>query len=303
MENETNNFLGDDFDAAMRLGLQQAYQTTQYEEYIYAKLLSIPILNLWDVCSLAAIDMLHQSTIPACINGLDWEALNNENDDDLGPNENTIILLEPVQLWLSEQIIKSINGEIKPQVIGRFFDGMIDSKLTYIDIEQIDRWLLCRGLYSKDEKEYTQDIISDSLLRLVNIIKNESSFLRAKVHKPDFEYPGDSKGIDDYFMENARLNLELQKVINRRPHYQVKSNAHEERHAKKREQVLGAAFAVLARWPNECRDGKGDPVATKIAASIGAKAHLFWPDTTPPLEIDTIEILIREWIKKVYIRK
>jgi hypothetical protein len=34
MENETNNLLGDDFDAAMRLGLQQFYQTTQYEEYI-----------------------------------------------------------------------------------------------------------------------------------------------------------------------------------------------------------------------------------------------------------------------------
>lgn len=303
MEQDTNNPLGDDYYAAMRLSLEQAYQTQQYEDYLYDTLLSIPILNLWDVCSLAAIDMLHQCTIPACINGLDWEALNNEIDTDRGPNENTIILLEPVQLWLSEQIIKSINEEVKPQVIGRFFDGVIDAKRTYIDIQQIDGWLLCRGLNSKDDKEYIHGSISDSLMRLADLIRNESSFLRAKVHKPDFEYPGDSKGIDDYFMENARLNLELQKATNRRQHYQVKSNAYEERHAKKREQVLGAAFAVLAKWPDECRDGKGNPVATKIAASIGAKADLFWPDAKPPLEVDTIEILIREWIKKVYSRK
>ena len=72
---------------------------------------------------------------------------------------------------------------------------------------------------------------------------------------------------------------------------------------KKREQVLGAAFAVLAKWPDECRNEKSDPIATKIAAMIGVKADLFWIEAKPPLEIAKIEILLRDWIKKVYSRK
>ncbi|MGZ8917660.1 MAG: hypothetical protein ACXW0T_05515, partial [Methylobacter sp.] len=78
----------------------------------------------------------------------------------------------------------------------------------------------------------------------------------------------------------------------------TKVHRNAEHHAAKREQVVGAAFAVLAKWPEECRDAKGDPVASKIAAMIDAQAHLFWPDARPPLATDSIADHLREWIKK-----
>jgi hypothetical protein len=78
----------------------------------------------------------------------------------------------------------------------------------------------------------------------------------------------------------------------------TKVHGNAERHAAKREQVLGAAFAVLAKWPKECRDAKGDPVASKIAAMVDAKAGLFWPDAKLPLATDSIADHLREWIKK-----
>ncbi|WP_340124499.1 hypothetical protein [Methylobacter svalbardensis] len=77
-----------------------------------------------------------------------------------------------------------------------------------------------------------------------------------------------------------------------------KSNGHKERHAQNREQIFSAAFAVLAKWPEECRDTKGEPVASKIAAMVDAKADLFWPDAQPPLATDSIADHLRDWIKK-----
>lgn len=65
-----------------------------------------------------------------------------------------------------------------------------------------------------------------------------------------------------------------------------KSNSHKERHAQTREQILGAAFAVLGKWPDECCDQKGKPVASKIAHKIEVEAGLFWPDGEPPLSTD-----------------
>lgn len=78
----------------------------------------------------------------------------------------------------------------------------------------------------------------------------------------------------------------------------TKVHGNAERYAANREQVLGAAFAVLAKWPEECRDTKGDPVASKIASMIDTKAKLFWPDAQPPLATDSIAEHLREWIMK-----
>jgi hypothetical protein len=83
----------------------------------------------------------------------------------------------------------------------------------------------------------------------------------------------------------------------------TKSNGHKERHAQNREQVVGAAFAVLAMWPDQCRDSNGKPVASKIADLIEAKANLFWPDSTPPLTVDSIADHLRDWMKKANSRK
>lgn len=78
----------------------------------------------------------------------------------------------------------------------------------------------------------------------------------------------------------------------------TKVHGNAERHAANREQVLGAAFAVLAKWPDECRDKKGEPLASKIAAKVDAMADLFWPDAQPPLATESIAEHLRDWIKK-----
>ncbi len=78
----------------------------------------------------------------------------------------------------------------------------------------------------------------------------------------------------------------------------TKTHGNTEHNSGKREQVLGAAVAVLAKWPEECRDKKGEPVASKIAAMVDAKADLFWPDAQPPLATESIADYIRDWIKK-----
>lgn len=82
-----------------------------------------------------------------------------------------------------------------------------------------------------------------------------------------------------------------------------KSDGHEERHARNREQILGAALSVLAKWPDECRTDRGDPLASKIARMVESKAELFWSDAKPPLKLETIEEHIRDWIKKTVGRK
>lgn len=78
----------------------------------------------------------------------------------------------------------------------------------------------------------------------------------------------------------------------------AKSNGHKERHAQNREQILGAAFAVLTKWPDQCVDSKGNPVASKIANLVETQARLFWPGELPPLTVDSIADHLREWIKK-----
>ena len=83
----------------------------------------------------------------------------------------------------------------------------------------------------------------------------------------------------------------------------IKTNGHKERHAQNREQILGAAFAVLAKWPEECCDAKGGPAASKIARLVDVKANLFWPNAEPPLAVESIADHLRDWIKKANTRK
>lgn len=100
--------------------------------------------------------------------------------------------------------------------------------------------------------------------------------------------------------EQLLIDGEDQKVAN---DSNSKSNGHKERHAQNREQVLGAAFAVLSKWPDQCKDSKGDLVASKVANLVEAKAHLFWPDSVPPLTVDSIADHLRDWIKRANSRK
>ena len=78
-----------------------------------------------------------------------------------------------------------------------------------------------------------------------------------------------------------------------------KINKHSERHAVNREQILGAAVSILARFPDACKSNNGKVQATKIRVQIEEKAQLFWEDShEPPLTTSVIDELLRDWLKK-----
>jgi hypothetical protein len=289
--------LNDEDMQIWRLAIEQGRQSGQYDDFLLQTLLGIPLLSLWNICSIVAMDMLHDYNIPDCITNLDRELLNEAAETEL--NENTVILLKPVQQWLSEQIVTSINKkEISPQVIGRFFDGAVDSKRTYIDIEQIGNWLLSRRL-NAIESDNLGKYIDNSLERLVDFIMNESALLQLKIYDPNYKNPVENKEFGHLYFENARLQLQLNNIVNRKLHYRVSPNGHEERYAKNREQVLGAALAVITQWTDQCKNSSGKFEATKIAKLIDEKSLLFWAETgEPPLSLGSMEREIGKWINK-----
>ncbi len=80
---------------------------------------------------------------------------------------------------------------------------------------------------------------------------------------------------------------------------EAKSNAYTERHAANRAEVLGAALAVLAAWPEQCRSKEGKVQGAKIASLVDEKSGLLWPDTgEAPLKKEKIAEFVNSWIKK-----
>jgi len=81
---------------------------------------------------------------------------------------------------------------------------------------------------------------------------------------------------------------------------QAVSDASANRHAVLRAEVLGAAFAVLARWPQRASSKGGVVEATRVAKLIEEKADQFWPQTGKArLELATIEDHLRTELRKV----
>lgn len=64
-----------------------------------------------------------------------------------------------------------------------------------------------------------------------------------------------------------------------------------------REQILGAALAILAKYPDECRWG-GRIAGGRIAKIMDRKAPIWWPNEgSPPLEASTIADQLNNYLK------
>lgn len=76
-----------------------------------------------------------------------------------------------------------------------------------------------------------------------------------------------------------------------------KTHGNAELNAEKREQVLGAAIAVMANFPDQCKRG-GSYSGTRIATVIDQKMELWWPnEEEPPLAISTMTKMISQHLK------
>jgi hypothetical protein len=273
----------------------------RYYNYVFDVIDGIPLLNLCDACFIFARDIFRRgSGIPDCIPGIDKALLNNA----VGTitDEEEIELLKPFQKWLVEKISLSIEkGEIETKILARHLSGNIDTSHTFIDDDALMRWLSCRGLETFDNfYEFYGNFDPIELSeRIVHSVLYLSKLLTESLYTPNFEMPlNDDGNQDNLRVENARLRArikELQgKLTQRKPH------GGEERFAKNREEVLGAAVAVLAKFPGQCKNSLDKFEATKIAQLIDDKGKLFWPETgNPPLSRDKMERVISKWLKAI----
>ena len=187
--------------------------------------------------------------------------------------------------------------------------------------------IMCQLQETYDNNPYKAGSIAEledlKQLIVINGLSNEKAETLLNQHKENRKIYLENKASqphkDDYFstdclpkdyvlvVRTESLRTFEQFLIDEETDNQSNSNrntsGHEERHARNREQVFGAAFAVLGKWPDECNDTKGKPVASKIVRKIEAEADLFWPNGEPPLSTEIMADHLRDWIKKANNRK
>lgn len=268
----------------------------QFTKYLSELLHSIPILCLWDTCILFAKDLFYQQSVPNVIKQKKYVL------SEIEPNsEKEKELLTPIQKWISDEVIKSIdNKEIIPKITGKFLDGKIDPRRTYVHMEQIKDWFFHRGINSAPYTSFFDSSFYNFYTHALDFILYELSLLPARAYNSDIDIPTlNSEDRHKFIIEIARLRAQKNQQTNRQLPPK-KKHGNTEINAQKRVEILGAALAVTTKWEKLCKNNKGAFEATKIGQLIDQKAPLFWRDTgEPPLSKDCIIDLIREWLKKV----
>ena len=99
-----------------------------------------------------------------------------------------------------------------------------------------------------------------------------------------------------HFSEIPEQNLHLwfPDKINKK----VNKPGNTEANASKREEILGAAIAVITNFPKECSWG-GSIVGKRVYKQIYEKSLLWWPDGEVPLGDETSIELINKWLKSI----
>jgi hypothetical protein len=75
----------------------------------------------------------------------------------------------------------------------------------------------------------------------------------------------------------------------------IKKPGNTEANASKREEILGAAVAIIANFPEECTHGKSI-VGTRVCKLMQSKAKTWWENEELPLKHDTVTELINKWL-------
>lgn len=146
-------------------------------------------------------------------------------------------------------------------------------------------------------KEKTEELLAQHQ-------EDRKKYLEKKNSRPRYEdyYPAGGLPRDSVLVIRTEALREFEQLIHGNEiekNTPTKLHGNTERNAQKREEILGAALSVLARWPDECKNGAGRIEATKIRALIENKSYMFWrEDGEPPLSTGEIEKLLRQWLKK-----
>jgi hypothetical protein len=202
-------------------------------------------------------------------------------------HERIVIEEEWFNLTSSPAVIRQRSerqsDQVEPPFKGLFIEGC-DGTINQLHIRR-DK---LSNLSRKESVKQTHNVLLWPMLRAVDM--RVEDYFPAAVLPYDSRLVIRSEALEEF--EQFIYDNEIEKKTITKPH------GNTERYAANREQVLGAAFAVLAKWPEVCKDEKGEPVASKIAAMVDAKADLFWTDAQPPLATDSIADHLRDWIRK-----
>jgi len=192
-------------------------------------------------------------------------------------------------------------------LMGLFFANNETSEALFKDIDQI-----CDRLRDAYKKSFNEPILINNLLKQLNIDKQRliECLTYAEYGNISDGMPKDLHSDDAYIRPSERL-LEFNKFIEiptkllpdwypndfsgtkkrKKPH----GNA--EIYASKREEILGAALAVIAKYPDECRNKRGILGGSNIAKLIDDHSYALFGTTDPPKARDGMENLINKWLK------
>ncbi|MGD0960834.1 MAG: hypothetical protein ABSB19_13595 [Methylomonas sp.] len=295
---------GFDGSIAQEFSLPPSADDPQYSDYLYEKLSDLPLLNLWDISLILGRFIAFDADMPEVIESLIIDI--DKYCDAKESGSMATALIKPFHDWSLEQLLKSIDGgEIQPEIVGRSMDGKINPKRTYVKEDSINEWLLKRGinpLFYDDEELAISYSIAWS--RIHDAIIAEKKLLTENLVSSDISIPEKTES-SPLIDENARLREQIHQLLNQvqinkeaRKAKIIKNHGNAERFAQAREQVLGAALAVIVQWPEKCKsNSSGKFEATKIAGLIDEKSLLFWEETgEPPLSLEKMERLISKWI-------
>lgn len=259
------------------------------------KLQEIAFLSLWDECLIIAWELSSDRQVPEEVK-LDASIF--DEKEWLSRSENKTFWKE-LQTWVSQLICKSIdNGEVKALYVGRGIEGSINPENTFVHRDELDKWMWARDLERGEPTFIMQEETSSAFSEMESAVETYAYILTDYLYEPFQDWKNGGRSKKDFAYENRYLKDKVDKLEQLQKSVKP-PNKHQERHAVKREEVLGAAMSVIAQWSDQCRNNLGKVEATKVRVLIEEKAPLFWRSTgEPPLSSDVIERLVREWLKK-----
>ncbi len=263
---------------------------------LYRKLREIAFLSLWDECLIIAQDLSVERKIPKSIK-LDISIFDDEKEF-LSRSENKEFW-EELQAYVCKQVCTSIEkGEINTLYVGRTIEGEIKPEDTFVHRDELDKWMEIRDLERGEPSFHFEEETQKFFHEMEYAVDNYAECIVEYLYEPYHEWKKPDRDKEQLKFQNKHLKKQIDDLEklqkSRKP-----ITKHQDRHAVNREQVLGAAMSVIAKYPSQSKNKQGKIEATKVRILIEEKALLFWQkDGEPPLKSESIEKLIREWLNK-----
>jgi hypothetical protein len=284
----------------------------------------VDLISLRTSSVLIAIDQTHKLGIDACVKLFNAERPSQEQDERIYEElkyfelDLSKELIEKIGASFLKSIVRAVeNKELKTTTLRRYLSGEINCDQTTVSLDDLDAYYTLMNLEQGDcyyrLAMYVNELLGFASQNIAPSQISVTSFILnlPKVDQNDLELLNFNEDLENYQRfqddeERAEI-YELFKQI-RFPTLYKKSSSNQSngkehgnkiRFSQSREEILGAALAVVTQFPELCKNKRGSIEASKVAKVIEQKAGLFWEDYEPPLSLRATEELIRKWLRKV----